>query len=82
MADHWPGPTSTVELNLEGRKRKSIVGVGSCHSPHLYGMSVTPAGLQGVEEPHSEVAHQQESHQLPPRLGLANGLVTGETVEG
>ena len=41
-------------------------------------MGITPAGLQGVEEPHGEVADQQESHQLSSRLGLANGLVTGE----
>ena len=41
-------------------------------------MGVTPAGLQGVEEPHSEVADQQESHQLAAGLGLANGFVTGE----
>ena len=26
VTDHWPDPTSTVELNLEARKRKSMVG--------------------------------------------------------
>ena len=41
-------------------------------------MGVTPACLQGVEEPHGEVADQEEGHQLPARLGLGNGLVTGE----
>ena len=49
--NHWPGPTSTVELNLEATKRKSItVGVGAVklchyHYSHLYWVSVTPAGL-------------------------------------
>ena len=50
---------------------------GSPYS-HLDGVGITPVGLQGVEEPHGEVADQQESHQLPAWLGLANGLVTGE----
>ena len=41
-------------------------------------MSVAPVGLQGVEEPHGEVADEQECDQLAAWLGLANGLVTGE----
>ena len=40
-------------------------------------MSVTPVCLQGVEEPHGEVAHQEERHHLSARLGLGNGLVAG-----
>ena len=41
-------------------------------------MSIRPAGLQGVEQPQGEVADKQEGHHLSSRLGLANGLVTGE----
>ena len=40
-------------------------------------MSVTPVCLQSVEEPHGEVAHQEERHHLSARLGLGNGLVAG-----
>ena len=45
----------------------------------LDGVRVRPVGLQGVDRPHGEVADQEEGHQLPARLGLGNGLVTGES---
>ena len=47
----------------------------------LYGMSVTPAGLESVEEPEGEVADQQEGHHLPPGLGGGNSLGAGEPEE-
>ena len=45
---------------------------------YLYRMRVSPASLQGVDHPHSKVAHKQECDHLAPRLLVSMSAGAGK----